>query len=292
MIKTYNPEPKTSSMRKKLAFLLKGFSALFAIKAIFVGGMLLLTACTKDHSSPDATDAIQRQAVKNFEAVAKANWTVMQRIAHNHLNNFGNPTTAFAPRPAPATAPLNTMKLADGPEVPTDPNQVVTPPSTTDVTLDEINAMQPILQASIAVVEAYGLKDALQAQFDNDPQSPNFITAAVAISIVEEAHAAGYDPNDPNNGGGNVSFFMTHMLSNGAVYASMPTWINCILVAVGIDAFAALISKGIRRAIIDLGVSGVARMLGEFVAEHVGWWGAIVAVYEYTRCMTHPDDYN
>jgi hypothetical protein len=89
---------------------------------------------------------------------------------------------------------------------------------------------------------------------------------------------------------------MGHYLNLGdngyQTYGGTSTWdliVDCAASAAGIAGVSVLLQTGIKNAIKQVGIKGVVKIVGKFLGKYLGWFGAALALIDFTECLTTGD---
>jgi len=249
-------------MKSKIIFLAKGLASVAVLKLLLLVIVFSVQACKKSADSNDETLKAARAEYKKSLALhaptvktlykkhEKAYLSAIEMDKKKHIN----------------------IRMERPPEGGEDPTPIYEIPYI-EVPPAEEAELQPLLESSKTLLDSYGLTEAMVQEFDNDPNDPRLIEAALVVYSVEEQRAREGAPIA-------ISSFM---LGVQPTYARALT--ECLMVAVGLADLGVLLRVGIRQAMIDLGIAGVTRIVGSFLVKHVGYWGALVSLYEFGECM-------
>lgn len=70
------------------------------------------------------------------------------------------------------------------------------------------------------------------------------------------------------------------------------TWdliVDCAVDASGIAGVALLLQAGIKQAIKDVGLKGVAKIMGKFFSKYLGYVGTAIAIIDFVECVSTGD---
>ena len=132
------------------------------------------------------------------------------------------------------------------------------------------NALQPILNNSKMVLDAYEIDYQKEFQSDNDPQI--ILTSLVLLTIEKEFQKI------DSNGSSKIK-----LLSN-----AKGTW-DCAMEAIGVAAVAELISSIGSSAAIQASSALILKTVGKIASRYAGWIGAAVMVADFAECMATGD---
>ncbi|MBS1591898.1 MAG: hypothetical protein JST07_07305 [Bacteroidetes bacterium] len=243
-------------MRNTL-FVLKGFVSLIILRVIILVSILIVQSCTKV-SKTDFQN--EKQALQNFKKKMDENKFIISTIYNKYISiNQSNKKQKLV---LPNQVGIQNI------------SEPIIMESNIIVSNDDIASMTPLLQSSKELLAAYNLLDAMKQQFNNEDNDPRYIQAAMVVYSVEQ-HI--------DNSNNDIVALSSFIVGTNTVYAKKA--LDCVLQAVGVADLGVLLRMGIKQAIIDLGVTGVAEMIGGFLIKHIGWWGAVAAVYVFTSCM-------
>lgn len=260
-------------MKSKIIYIAKGITSVFVLKLFVIAVVLSVQACQKSSISNSET---QKAALANFRQSLKVSAPAVRTLFHKYVKDVSIRSGSIQVN---GSQRLN--RLAEGDQPPTDGGDgsggvgTVEPLPYVEIPPADAAAVQPLVESSKALLDSYGLTDAMIQEFDGDPNDPRLIDAALVVYSVEEQRSID---------AGAIAF--SSFLLGAQTSFARKALTDCLLEAVGIADLGVLLRMGIKQAIIDLGLTGVARMVGGFLVKHVGWWGAIASVYVFTDCMT------
>jgi len=131
-------------------------------------------------------------------------------------------------------------------------------------------ALQPILNNSKLVLDAYEIDYNKEFQSVNDPQI--IITSLVLLTLEKEFQAI------DSNGSSKIK-----LLNN-----SKGAW-DCAMEAIGVAAVAELISSIGSSAAIQASRTLILKTVGKIASRYAGWIGAAIMVADFAECMATGD---
>ena len=132
--------------------------------------------------------------------------------------------------------------------------------------------LDPVITSSTKLLETYGISESFLEQEMGNPNDPRLALIGVWIAELERH---GLDTRHVNHAQlANLSFFF----EENTWIEDDPDWMECMMIAVGVDAIIEFAKGNITEAIAKKAIRKIA-------SRTLGWVGVALALYEYGNCM-------
>ena len=133
-------------------------------------------------------------------------------------------------------------------------------------------ALGPALDHSRELLSTYGITEDFLAREFKDPEDPRIIIAGLWFMAVERQ---GTSPRVQNR----AQFLDFGLIAQETTLTDeQPDWLECMLIAVGVDAIVEFVKGNVTEAIAKKAIRKIA-------SRTLGWVGVALALYEYGNCM-------
>ena len=142
-----------------------------------------------------------------------------------------------------------------------------------DVLNLKVKAMlKPALRNSKELLYTYGITDNFLSREFNDPDDPRIVLAGLWLLSFERQDAMSRNKN-------RAQFLNFNLLAQeNSLTEAQPDWMECMLIAVGVDAIVEFVKGNVTEAIAKKAIRKIA-------SRTLGWVGVALALYEYGNCM-------
>lgn len=132
--------------------------------------------------------------------------------------------------------------------------------------------LRPVLRHSKALLNTYGISEEFLAREFKNSEDPRIILAGLWFMAVERQ---GTSPRMLNR----AQFLSLGLFAQeNSLTEEQPDWMECMLIAVGVDAIVEFVKGNVTEAIAKKAIRKIA-------SRTLGWVGVALALYEYGNCM-------
>ncbi|MDX1314700.1 MAG: hypothetical protein R3356_04295, partial [Eudoraea sp.] len=134
------------------------------------------------------------------------------------------------------------------------------------------NILQPVIDKSAGLLETYGISYAFLRQELGDPDDPRMVLIGLWLAEAERRSLQAHHTYQAQLA--DLAFFF----QEDTLTEAKPDWMECMLVAVGVDAIIEFAKGNVTEAIAKKAIRKIA-------SRTLGWVGVALALYEYGNCM-------
>jgi len=225
--------------------------AIFTIKLFFFGIIFINQGCSNDNFYEEGVSANQFELEKFIGSVKKASEEIRSSKIVIDPKSDGNDITY-------------SQRIADGEEPTEEEAQLI---------------LQPVMIDGVDLLKSYGVTETeIIAEFGS-LNSPDIATAAMAVYRVNDMAQSSYFVEELEDNDYVLNDFS--FISSTAYAQTGNTYLDCALVAVGVDAVVDYFQGRIK----SLGKKGVMKIIRKVASRTLGWVGAAITVYAYVGCL-------
>jgi hypothetical protein len=227
-------------MKMKLKGYRSGLSRMNLMKLLIVAMALLSQGCVDEGHIPEYRNANREMILGNFE-----------RALDKAANNLGE------------------VMKSGGAGVQSD--KMTTPES--KIRRQQIQSiLEPVIHQSAELLKTYGISEDFLEKELGDPDDPRLVLIGVWIARAERAGLKAQHTYQAQLA--DFAFFFQEITQT----EDKPEWMECMLVAVGVDAIIEFAKGNVTEAIAKKAIRKIA-------SRTLGWVGVALALYEYGNCM-------
>lgn len=227
-------------MKMKLKGYRSGLSKMNLMKLLIVAMALLSQGCVDEGQIPEYRKANREMILGDFE-----------RALDKAANNLGE------------------VMKSGGAGVQSD--KMTTPES--KIRRQQIQSiLEPVIHQSAELLKTYGISEAFLEKELGDPDDPRLVLIGVWIARAERTGLKAQHTYQAQLA--DFAFFFQEITQT----EDKPDWMECMLVAVGVDAIIEFAKGNVTEAIAKKAIRKIA-------SRTLGWVGVALALYEYGNCM-------
>jgi hypothetical protein len=132
--------------------------------------------------------------------------------------------------------------------------------------------LEPVIHQSVELLKTYGVSDAFLEKELGNANDPRLVLIGALIAQAERAGVKAHHTYQAQLA--DFAFFFQEITQT----EDKPDWMECMLVAVGVDAIIEFAKGNVTEAIAKKAIRKIA-------SRTLGWVGVALALYEYGNCM-------
>ncbi len=132
--------------------------------------------------------------------------------------------------------------------------------------------LKPLIDHSKELLKTYGVTEDFLSREFKDPEDPRIILAGLWSMSMERKGTL-------SRGKNRAQFIDIGLfVQENTLSEAQPDWLECMLIAVGVDAIVEFVKGNVTEAIAKKAIRKIA-------SRTLGWVGVALALYEYGNCM-------
>jgi hypothetical protein len=231
---------KLKTMNRSAKRLAKGLAAIFAIKFLLLLGVMAFQACQKENEEFKYLE--QQEAITKFERVVKETTPKIRNLVEGHFSSL-------------------------------DKNAIINGNLSDRVMEETQRAMMPMVNGTKELLRAYDIEEVVLTEEFGDANDPRIALVGLLLLAADSKE---YQETAVNFAQAFGSF--SYANSNTVINPVMSDWVDCLIVAVGIDVVVEFVSGNITEAFAKKAIKKIAKRA-------LGVIGAAIAAYEFGSCM-------
>ena len=219
--------------------LARGMAAIFVIKVCLLGAAITLESYQSNEEEYKTLQ--QEEALTSFEVLVKNTTPKIKDLMEEHPAVLKNPDLLDQKSVQKLEKEVNTL-------------------------------LQPLVQSTRKLLKRYEVEEEYLNQEFKDPNDPRIALVGLFLLAAENKEKQGVALNFAQ------AFGTLSYAQNTELSEAKPDWVNCMIIAVGIDAVVEFLKGNVTEAIAKKAIKKIA-------SRTLGFIGAAVALYEFGSCM-------
>ena len=213
--------------------------AIFVCKVCLIGAAMTLESCQSNEE--EYITLQQEEALTSFEVLVRNTTPRIKHLMEKHPAVLKNPDLLDQKSVQKLEKEVNTL-------------------------------LQPLVHSTKKLLKWYEVEDEYLNQEFTDPNDPRIALVGLFLLAAESKEKQGVALNFAQ------AFGTLGYAQNTQLSEAKPDWVDCMIIAVGIDAVVEFLKGNVTEAIARKAIKKIA-------SRAMGFIGAAVAMYEFGNCM-------